>query len=87
VDWLETQLGECEQKLEQMLYPNVMRDLLDTLPCVGKVLSAVLALGIGVVERFRGPTLGPKRPIWMLSRQQVYEDPRLRRQALSSTHG
>jgi transposase len=55
VDWLETQVGECEQKLEQILYPNVARDVLDSLPCVGKVLSAVLALEIGDVRRFAGP--------------------------------
>jgi transposase len=55
VDWLETQIGECEQVLEEMLYPSVERDLLDSLPCVGKVLSAVLALEIGAVQRFGGP--------------------------------
>ncbi len=165
VDWLETQLGECEQKLEQMLYPSLMRDLLDSLPCVGKVLSAVLALEIGDVQRFRGPgalasyagvvpvaresaewkrkdrcprdcnvylkwayveaanlisihrrrwaerhvaqlyervkqstkmhgkaTMAVARHLaeasfWMLTKQQVYQDPQLRRQALSSTHG
>ena len=38
VDWLETQIGECEQSLEVMLQPRVERDLLDSLPCVGKVL-------------------------------------------------
>lgn len=55
VDWLEAQLAECEQKLQQMLYPSVARDLLDSLPCVGKVLSAVLALEIGDIGRFPGP--------------------------------
>jgi hypothetical protein len=33
-----------------MLYPSAERDLLDSLPCVGKVLSAVLALEIGDVR-------------------------------------
>lgn len=165
VDWLETQVVECEQKLEQMLYPNVARDLLDSLPCVGKVLSAVLALEIGAVERFRSPgalasyaglvpvaresadwkrqdgcpwdcnvylkwayveaanlisiqrrrwaerhvaqlyervkqntrmhgkaAMAVARHLaeasyWMLTKQQVYQDPRSHRQALSSTHG
>lgn len=54
VDALETQIGECESHLETMLYPSVERDLLDTLPCVGKVLSAVLTLEIGDVRRFAG---------------------------------
>jgi transposase len=55
VDWLETQIQECEARLETMLYPNQERDLLDSLPCVGKVLSAVMALEIGDVRRFGGP--------------------------------
>ena len=52
VDELERQIQECEQAVEGMLYPSVERDLLDSLPCVGKILSAVLALEIGRVERF-----------------------------------
>lgn len=52
VDDLERQIQECEATLETMLYPSVERDLLDTLPCVGKILSAVLALEIGAVSRF-----------------------------------
>jgi transposase len=55
VDWLETQIEECEKTLESMLYPSVERDLLDSLPCVGKVLSAVLTLEIGAIQRFAGP--------------------------------
>jgi transposase len=55
VDFLETQIATCEQKLEEMLYPSTERDILDTLPCVGKVLSAVLALEIGDIGRFNGP--------------------------------
>jgi transposase len=38
-----------------MLYPSAERDLLDTLPCVGKILGAVMALEIGDVKRFAGP--------------------------------
>jgi transposase len=55
VDWLESQIAECERLLEGMLYPSAERDLLDTLPCVGKVLAAVLTLEIGTVQRFSGP--------------------------------
>jgi transposase len=52
LDFLQSQIEECEQKLEQMLEANVERDLLDTLPGVGKILSAVMALEIGEVRRF-----------------------------------
>ena len=38
-----------------MLYPSVERDLLDTHPSVGKILSAVLALELGDARRFAGP--------------------------------
>jgi transposase len=55
VDWLETRIAECEETLEKMLYPSAERDLLDTLPCVGKTLAAVLTLEIGTAARFRGP--------------------------------
>jgi transposase len=165
VDWLESQIGECEEKLETMLYPSAERDLLDSLPCVGKVLSAVLALEIGDVRRFSGPDrlvsyagLAPaaresadwkkrdhcprdcnvhlkwayveaanlisihrkkwaqrhvsqlyervkhsskmhgkaavavgrhlaEASYWMLTKQEVYQEPQSKRQALSSTHG
>lgn len=52
IDWLDDQIRETEKHLETMLYPSVERDLLDSLPCVGKILSAVLALEIGDVNRF-----------------------------------
>jgi len=55
IDVVETKITECEEALDEVLYPSVERDLLDSLPCVGKVLSAVLALEIGNVERFAGP--------------------------------
>jgi transposase len=55
IDSVETQLHECERILEEILYPSVERDLLDSLPCVGKILSAVMALEIGDVRRFSGP--------------------------------
>ena len=41
--------------LQEILYPSAERDLLDSLPCVGKILSAVMALEIGDVRRFDGP--------------------------------
>ena len=55
VDTLETQIAEREAEIKEMLYPSVERDLLDTLPCVGPVLSAVLALELGEVRRFPNP--------------------------------
>jgi len=55
VDSLETKIKECERVLEEILWPNADRDLLDSLPCVGKILSAVMALEIGIVRRFGGP--------------------------------
>ncbi len=55
VDWLESNLRECETSLEEMLYSSPERDLLDSLPCVGRILAAVLALEIGDVRRFCGP--------------------------------
>ena len=55
VDSLETEIAEREAEIKAMLYPRVERDLLDTLHCVGAVLSAVLALELGDVRRFPGP--------------------------------
>ncbi len=52
VDHLSMQIEDCEEKLEQMLEASVERDLLKTLPGVGKVLSAVLAMEIGEAGRF-----------------------------------
>ena len=165
VDSLETQIADCEKILEGILSANAERDLLDTLPGVGKVLSAVMALEIGEVGRFKGPdhlvsyaglvpaaresadwkrqdrcprdcnvylkwayveaanvismhckkwadrhvaqlyervkkrsrmhgkaTTAVARHLaeasyWILQKQQTYKEPRLQRQALSSTHG
>jgi transposase len=52
VDSLESRIEDCEKQLEQILYPSAERDLLKTLPCVGKILSAVIGLEIGDVRRF-----------------------------------
>ena len=54
VDEYEWRLKEYDRELQDMLYPSAERDLLDTLPCVGPVLSAVLALEIGDVRRVDG---------------------------------
>jgi len=52
IDHLQMQIEDCEQHLEELLEENAGRDLLTTLPGVGKVLSAVLALEIGDIGRF-----------------------------------
>ena len=52
VDYLEMQIEACEQSLETMLAPNAERDLLRSLPGVGQILSAVIALEIGDIGRF-----------------------------------
>jgi transposase len=164
LDFLETRIESAEKRLEAIMKVSVEADLLKTLPCVGKILSMVLMLEIGRVDRF--PTaahlasyagLVPRvhssgghtrmgqvcanvnrnlkwafvetgnlivinqrrfagthvvqlyRRIkraknhqkavvavarhlaesawWVLTRQEVYRDPRIARQALSSTHG
>lgn len=52
VDHLQRQIEACEQSLESMLAASAERDLLKTLPGVGKILSAVIALEIGDIQRF-----------------------------------
>src|SRR5258706_367931 len=52
LDFLETQIDSTEQRLETIMKVNVEADLLKTLPCVGKILSMVLMLEIGRVDRF-----------------------------------
>jgi transposase len=52
VDHLEHQIEECEKSLESMLAASAERDLLRSLPGVGKILSAVIALEIGDIRRF-----------------------------------
>lgn len=52
VDHLNQQIADSEQKLETLLASNAERDLLKTLPGVGKILSAVIALEIGDIGRF-----------------------------------
>jgi transposase len=52
LDFLETQIDAAERRLAAIMLVSVEADLLKTLPCVGKVLSMVLMLEIGRVERF-----------------------------------
>src|SRR5881394_488117 len=52
LDFLETQIESAEQRLNVIMKVSVEADLLKTLPCVGKILSMVLMLEIGKVERF-----------------------------------
>jgi len=54
LDFILLQIQGCEQALEGMLEDNIERDLLKTLPGVGRILSAVIALEIGDVKRFGG---------------------------------
>jgi transposase len=52
LDFLETQIESAEERLEAIMKVSVEADLLKTLPCVGKILSMVLMLEIGRVDRF-----------------------------------
>src|ERR1700674_70347 len=52
LDFLETQIESAEQRLEAIMKVSVEADLLKTLPCVGTILSMVLMLEIGRVDRF-----------------------------------
>ena len=52
LDFLETQIESAEKRLEAIMKVSVEADLLKTLPCVGKILSMVLMLEIGRVDRF-----------------------------------
>ncbi len=52
LDFLEMQIEAAEKRLEAIMAVSAEADLLKTLPCVGKILSMVLMLEIGKVERF-----------------------------------
>jgi len=52
LDFLETQIESAEHELEGIMKVSAEADLLKTLPCVGKILSMVLMLEIGRVDRF-----------------------------------
>ena len=52
LDFLKLQIESAEQRLEQIMKVSAEADLLKTLPCVGDVLSMVMMLEIGSVDRF-----------------------------------
>jgi transposase len=52
LDFVELQMEDAEKRLHQVLSHMPEADLLKTLPAVGPILSMVLALEIGTVERF-----------------------------------
>lgn len=52
MDFLEVQIEEVEKPLEKLMAITAEADLLKTLPCVGRILSMVMTLEIGRVERF-----------------------------------
>ena len=52
LDFLELQIESAEKRLDAIMQVSVEADLLKTLPCVGRILSMVLMLEIGRVERF-----------------------------------
>lgn len=51
-DFLELQIEDVEKRLERMMQNSAEADLLRTLPYVGPILSTVMALEIGRMERF-----------------------------------
>jgi transposase len=52
LDFLQIQIESAERRLESIMKVSVEADLLKTLPCVGKILSMVLMLEIGRIDRF-----------------------------------
>jgi hypothetical protein len=52
LDFLEEQIESAEKRLEAIMKVSAEADLLKTLPCVGKILSMILMLEIGRVDRF-----------------------------------
>ena len=52
LDFLEMQIDSAEQRLGGIRNVSAEADLLKTLPCVGPILSMVLMLEIGRVDRF-----------------------------------
>jgi transposase len=64
LDFLETQIESAEQRLQAIMQVSVETDLLKTLPCVGPLISVVLMLESGRVDRFRQPRTWPATPGW-----------------------
>lgn len=52
LDFVEIQIEEVEKRLEAIMQVTAEADLLKTLPYVGRILSMVMTLEIGRVERF-----------------------------------
>jgi len=52
LDFLETEVDAAEERLEAIMKVSAEVALLKTLPCVGNILSMVMMLEIGKVERF-----------------------------------
>jgi transposase len=52
LDFLEVQLEDTEKRLAELMKVTAEADLLKTLPSVGRILSMVMTLEIGRVERF-----------------------------------
>ena len=52
LDFLEGEIKSAEKRLEAIMKVSAEADLLKTLPCVGTILSMVLMLEIGRVDRF-----------------------------------
>jgi len=52
LDFIEGQIGTAERRLQEQMQLTPEALLLDTMPCVGPILSMVMALEIGDVKRF-----------------------------------
>jgi transposase len=52
LDFLTLQIDSAEERLEAIMKVSAEADLLKTLPCVGRILSMVMMLEIGRVDRF-----------------------------------
>jgi transposase len=52
VDFREVQIEEVEKHLAEIMQVTAEADLLKTMPVVGRILSMVMTLEIGRVERF-----------------------------------
>jgi transposase len=59
LDLLEAQIESAEERLEEIMIVSAEADLLKTLPCVGRILSMVLMLEIGRVDRFHRLRIWP----------------------------
>jgi hypothetical protein len=52
LDFLTVQIDSAEERLEAIMAASAEADLLKTLPCVGTILSMVMMLEIGRIDRF-----------------------------------